>query len=220
MPKLLKSLGLSLFVLIACMVASTPAAQAKWLILLNGTSVLLLNLETKVGELEILVPWTGYGINCEFGLWKAHYSLNETHTGVKVVSSGPWKECGLLVFGEVCTVHSSGQKDGEILVSGTGGVSMEGSKVLESISSSEFTNIEFLGEECPLTEIDGRMSGSMTFEVANPTTNATSHGVTLVNYNLSVGEEEALLHNSSEGTVTGSMAEPSGATFAFHLVGL
>jgi hypothetical protein len=218
----LKILGLSLLALVGVMAISASAAQAKWLLLLNGVSVLKEILNVTVNSGELLVPSLGLKIFCSGGTGTAGIELSADHKTLSGSVTGTFNKCKDLEFSEVCTVHGVGDGAETISAKGTGTASMEGEKVLVNAASSEFANVEYLGEECPFVEVDGRVSGSVTLEVLKPLEDANLHQVHLVKQNLLYGTAAAELHNGTKGGLLSGSVTVTGATnkVGLHLVGL
>ena len=213
-------LGLSLLAAVGVMAVSASAAQGKWLLLNNKTSVLLQTFNASINSIEFLVPSIGFNIYCIGATGTDHTQLNGSHVsqtgGVEVT----FFECEDLNFGEVCAVRGEGDPIGKISAGTSGTASMSGEKVLINAETSNFATIEYLGEECPLTEINGGVSGSLTAEIANPLEDAATHTVTIVAQNLECGGEPVEYHAAGGGPVTGTITTPNGATYASHLVAL
>lgn len=218
----LEILGLSLLALVGVMAVSASAAQAKWLLLKDGVSVLSQSFNFTLGTVELLVPNVGIEILCKGGTGTTNFSLDATHTKLSGSASWQFSGCEDVNYGEVCTVEGVGDSAGKISVALTGTGIMEGEKVLIDAASSEFLNFQYLGEECPFTELDGRVSGEMTLEVLEPLKEAALHQVHLVKQNLFYGGESAEWHAGppSAGTVLGSISTLNGEKSAIHLVGL
>lgn len=209
----LKILIPSLLTAIGVLGVSASAAQADW-VLLEGsgkTKVSSLSLTVSVSLGMFLVPGLGLSIHCK----KGSGSLN-IFDGNPIVfeKKTQFAECKDLNFGEVCTVRGSGDTTGSITTAslGLGSMTSKGSSDLFAAFSSTkeeaSANIVYEGEECPLTEIDGVLSGSSKIEVKSPTTHTATHELEFVEQNLTFGDELMLLHDGKEppmnvrGTVT------------------
>lgn len=213
-------LGLLLLALVAALAVNASTAHAKWLLLQDGQSVLSLNLEYEAKLSELLVPDLGLIIHCTHSVGTIDLSLSGDHKTLTDSMEVTYHGCDDLIFGGVCSVHSLGEPDGLIGTSGSGIATMSGEKVLLNVASTDFGHIQYLGPECPLTEIDGRLSGSMQFELAGPLSESILHPTSLVGQGLFFGQSEAELHNAFGGAVSGSARTLGNDTFAVHLVGL
>jgi hypothetical protein len=218
MRKHLKILGLSILTLTALLAISAVTAQAKWLPLTSKTSVSLVHLDAALNLSELLVPGLGLEIHCNFATGDEHMELVGGVLTTELALH--FEGCFDLTFSEVCSVHSTEQKNGSLLYFGKGTASEDGSSTLTTAQSSEFTTIEYLGEECPFAEINGKITGSMTFQILNPLVDAGTHQIHLVKQALFFAGEPATLHNGSGGTLSGSFKEVNNKTWALHLVGL
>ncbi len=224
----LKVLGLSLLALVAVMAVSASAAQAKWLLLRNGTSVSSLNLIAEAEEGELLVPELGIAIHCEGGKGEVNVETTEGNKKLLASASPEFQGCTDLNFGEVCTVQGKGDPVGTIGASGTGVGSMEGEKVFVTAASTgeaPFADVVYGGEECPLVEIDGRTFGFVEFEILNPLADTLLKEVHISDEELTFGNSPAELHMFDKETgeplpLLGSITEATGATFGVHLVEL
>lgn len=221
MRKNLKILGLSLLTFTAVMAVGASAVQAKWLLLKNGASANLLNLNVSVNAGEFLVEDLGMKIYCSAGgTGSADLSLNSpSNTVLSTSASVTFHGCLDLEFESVCDVHSLGQPNGLITATGSGVASMSGSNMYINISSAELATIVYLGNECPLHEVSlagDIVSGSVKFEVLEHTTSAKLHQIDLVGQALLYGGQPAELHEPLSGSVT----EATGAFFAVHLLNL
>lgn len=215
----LKSLGVLVLVVVGTMSVVASSAQAKWLLLKNGQSVLLLKLDLTLSSTELLVPELGLAINCEGGSGDLHLSMLEGHSSIYGSASGTLKECHDLNFGEVCDVYGLAQHRIDFEAGGFAG--MEGEKVSISLWNVGLAHIEFFGEECPLTELWGTVFGSINLSVLNPLQAAQAHTIQLDEQDLEFGESGPVeLHDGEEGLVTGSLNEIFGSSWAIHLVGL
>jgi hypothetical protein len=222
MGKHFKILGLSLLALVGVMAVSATAAQAKWLLLKSGVSVKLLEVTASAGLGFLLVPKLGLQIHCTAGSGTVHVESSEEDKKLLVKATPVFTGCTDKKFGGVCTVRGASDTTGKITAKGKGEGSMSGEKVLITAASGAgeaFTDVKYEGEECPLTEIDGKVTGSVTFEVGTPLTDSTSHGVTVTAQSLLFGGQTSELHKTKAGeALTGTVS--SGSTFAVHLVSL
>ena len=177
----------------------------------------------KLFEGSLLVPGLGLNINCKEGNGTVTAKAESKTKKLTGTAAGKFTGCTDKNFGEVCTVmgrNSKGEADpnGTISAEGTGEGSMTGEKVLVTAASSKFAKVEYLGAECPLVEVDGTVSGSITVEVLNPLEDLKLHAVDLVAQNLLFGKEKATL---DAPTPAGSITDTDpNATIAIHLCNL
>ena len=219
---LFRLLGLSMLVAVTAMAVSASAAQAKWLVLLDGKSVSTIKLGISAPKGELLVPGLGLAIVCEGGTGSVSASLSNENKTLSGSASIIFSGCTDLNFGEVCDVSSIGDAAGTIKSGGEGAAGMEGEEYFVDASSSEFTNITYTGEECPLTEIDGRVNGKVrvTLLDALKDTNLKVGHVLVPPKSLFFGEEEATLHDTSGKPLLISFSHSPEKTWAIHLEGL
>lgn len=218
---MLKPIGLSLLVAVCVLAASVTEAHAKWQILLNGFQVNGINLNMTVPKIHLLVPGLGLSIVCNGGTGEVEAKLSNEDQVLTVSAVEMSTGCDDANFGEVCDVRSTGQKAGAIVSSGSGTAAMAGeNEYFVDVSSNEFTNIEYIGEECPLTEIDGRVSGKKRTHVLNALENTVLKIGHTLDKGLFFGEEEATLHDGNEGPPLSSITQPHDFIWSLHLVGL
>lgn len=220
---LVKVLGLAMLIVVGLMALGTSAAQAKWLIVVGGKSVSSGQfVGTIVLSSELLAEDLGFSLHCTGGTGQAE--LKTANGGQELLGSGvvEFTGCVVLEFEEVCIAHSPGKKAGSITASGSGYGSMEGKKIFTELASKEFTKIEFLGEECPLAEIDGTVSGRGTGTLVNAEVELKSHFVEVDAKELFFGEDPVDMHGSEgkESNVEVITEEASGKPWAIRLVEL
>ncbi len=222
--KHLRVLCLSACALMGLMAVNASAAQAKWLLLRNGVSVSSLTLVAEVGEGNYLVPNLGSNVHCEGGEGVATVSLSEEGKTLSGAGQGVLTGCADLNFEEVCTVRSPGNPVGTIEGSGSGvaDMSTEGDLIVEVASSLEepFTEIIREGEECPLVEIDSRVTGRVEVEILESLVEKVAHEAHLVLQETFYGENPAELHDGEGGPLSGMGFEVNGAATSVHLVEL
>jgi hypothetical protein len=229
---LTKILGLSLLVAVGVMAVSASAAQAKWLLLRNGASVLLLELKGEVLLGELRVPGLNLNIHCKKGSATAHLELNAgptpaAHTVLTGTATGVFQECTVLEFSK-CTVKSPGAANGEIKASGKGEGKMTGEEVYALVSSKEFASINVEGALCPFEGlIEQPVNGNAKLTVTDPLKDETTKLVKLDDDGLFFGNEPATLEGEllevgkpRDPWVLAHVKEASNASFAVHLVGL
>lgn len=220
-----KMLGISFLALVLIMAISATAAEAKWLLLVNGKSVSSIQVVGSGKGGELLVA-NGIAINCAGGIeGAAKVSLSESGGAVSGSGTVSLTGCFELNFGEACDVHSPGQPAGTIVASGSAVGTMIGEEVSALTTGNPFTVVEFTGEECPLTEINGQISGSIKGTVLNPLEDLKLHQIQFVNEGLLFGGEETEVHTFDENgepvkLLLASVKEVTGGTFSIHLVGL
>lgn len=224
----LKVLGLTLFALVSMLAVSASAAHADW-VLLEGAG------KSKVGSLsltastpnpgQLLVVGLGLEIECQKGSGTASITDAATPTAKAKIT---FTECKDNNFGEVCTVRGVADAVGSITGQGEGTASMTSKSSTDlfitaaSKAETPFADVLYEGEECPLTEIDGEVTGSVKIEVKNPTTHTASHNVEVVGQALNFGEEEAELHDGKEppANVTGTVTRAGNVAVSVVLLGL
>ncbi len=163
---LTKLLGLTVLAAISVMAVSATAAQAKWLLLLNGAAVEELHLG--IAGLEgKLTAKNGLKIKCTSGEGLA--IVKKVEGGLKVTgeASGTFKGCVWVGSEKTCTINDGGV--GFIKAAGTGEALMEGAetnKVIANAESASFSVIKTEGAFCtvPAEEI---VSGSAHVLIEN-----------------------------------------------------
>lgn len=216
---LFKGLGLFLPMVIFVLAWGTSAAHAKWLILSGSGDALLIQLSVSLPLEEMLVEELSIQIHCKAGQGTVHAQLNSAHTALIGEAVVTYTECQDKVWHEVCAVHGIGEPTGKITTEGTGTASMDGAgNVYVTASSTEFKDVEYLGEECPLTEVNGRTSGTVKIKIGSPLTHSTTHELELVEQQLFFGEDTLVIHDGLGGNPTGTVTSPQAVSF--HLVNL
>lgn len=221
--RLSKVLGVAMLAMVGAMALGASAAQANWLIVVNGQSVNSIQLAgTIVLSSELLAESLGFSLNCEGGTGQAE--LKTVSGGEEIVGSGvvTFTGCVVVGFEEVCNAFSPGKPAGTITASGSGKGSMEGGKTFTELTSEEFTVIEFSGEECPLTELNGVVSGTGTGTLVNAEVEQKVHAVEVDAKELFFGAEPVDMHGSggAESNVEVSAEEIGGQPWSIRLVGL
>lgn len=217
----LRILGLSFLALAGFMSLSASAAQARWLLLLNGVSVGSIDVNNLELQSRLLVPALGLAIECKESTGIDKWSTSEESKKLSVSGSSTSTGCVVSEFEEVCKVKSLGQSVGSIAISGSGPVGMEGAEVLiAKLSSSNFTDIILEGEECPFIEINGKVSGSILKTVLEALQNKVTRLTHLGSSGLSFGGQPATLESNEGGAVLGHETHVGNGTWAFHLVNL
>ena len=232
MGKHLKILGLSLLALVGVMAVSASAAQAKWLLLSNGASTNLVSVDVETTEPgKLLVPELGLNIECQEGVGSVSIATETEEKVLSASGSVTFTGCKDPEFEEVCDVSSAGQPAGTIVASGSGLGGMNGKDdetetyaKLEASGGKPFTTVNYTGEgeECPLEEIDGRVSGYILVLVLNALASTNLKLGHVIHQGLKFGENEAILEDSKgneQPLVT--ISRPGGVnTWGIHLVGL
>lgn len=224
MGKHFKILGLSLLVLVGVMAVSASGAQAaKWLILSEGLSVTPLKVALETTEAgSLLVPGLGLNIHCTKGTG----SVTASVTGGEEVLNGSgavvFTGCKDVNFGASCEVGSKGKANETIEATGEGLGEMEGESVfvkLESKKGAPFTTVEYRGAECPLTEINGEVTGFVKARILEPLAELKLHVGHISSQKLEYGGEPATLEGdkSSEPLFSITNLTNPGGTFAIHL---
>ena len=231
MTRYWKSLGVSLLALLGTLAASAPAAQANWLLLVNGVSV---------GKIQLLVTReggyflaeSGTKIYCENATGVAEASLSAEKTLLGGKATVTFKGCQDEGFGKTCTIHSAGQSSGTIVATGVGDIEMEAGGPAETVwikaagSGGAFTEIIYEGAKCPLNEAEESVSGTLKITVLEALADKKLHEIHIQGEGLRLGTVKAETHMLDSVTkvslpiLLGSVTEVQGRTFAFHLVNL
>lgn len=222
---LFRLMGLSMLMAVGAMAMSASLAQAKWLILVNKTSVSSITLDVEVSKDQLLVPGLGLVIACKLGEGEVAATLSSESKVLSVNAAVTFRDCYDENFSEVCDVRGFWDITGSITAQGegTGGMGFQASETyFVDLASEEFANIEYVGLECPLTEIDGRVSGKVRADLWPADSKTLTKEATLLDKGLTFGEEEAVLHNGSEAKtpVKALLNEASFNDWAISLVGL
>jgi hypothetical protein len=224
MRKHFKVLALSLLALVGVMAVSASAAQAKWLLLRNGVSVSSINRVVSSAEDFSLLAANGIQIDCTEFSGSSTASLSEENKKLSGSETVTLKGCEEATFGEICGIHSTGQPNGTIVTSNTGrggDVSAQEVYFLSLSSNEQITTVQFTGAECPLAEIDGTITCHWKETILTALNDVKLHVVHIEETNTKIGGEEVEIDNETGGhVILGSTTEATGATFAYHLVGL
>lgn len=213
MHRLTKILGLTSFAALAALAFSATAAQANYLLLLEGESVQLLNLS--VLDLLILVKSeNGLDLHCKNGEGTKHVALIGGGTGISTSTSITWIDCEWTGSESTCTINDEGE--GLVNVSGNGSLTMSGpSEYGITLSSSELATIYTEGVFCTIPE-EEVISGTIGAELLNA----------LEDSKVKLSHHEALDANLGNSQITELSGEAHirdenpDATFGVHLVEL
>lgn len=217
----LKVLGMATLLLMGIVAMNASTAQAKWLLHRNGQSVLLLALNLSFSEAEFLVDEVGLHIVCSGGSGTGHLDLNQAHTSLTASTAVTFFGCKEVNFSEVCELYGGGLKAGEILTKAEGSAYQTGIvDVTAEVISAGIGYVEFVGEECPLAEIDGSIYGTMVMLLLNMSTASSSHTIHLEEGFLYFGEYDLTMHSSVSSRVLGTATESSSGTWKAVTVGL
>jgi hypothetical protein len=201
------------------MAVSASAAQAKWLLLRNGVSVLKLDLKANILLARIVLPELGAEIHCTAGTGTMAASLSGDHKALSASMTATLTGCTDLI-GKACTVSSKGQPAGTIVVSGTGVGGMTGEEYFVDLASEEFAFVEYHGALCPFDEVEDTLSGEMRIDLPNALADTTSKTAYLLGKGLSYWGSEAFLAGSKGEPISMHLTEVVGASWGMHLVGL
>jgi hypothetical protein len=148
---LTKLLGLTVLATISVMAMSASAAQAKYLLLLNGTSALELHIGFK-GLKGKLKAENGLKIECQSSDGLAIAKSLEEGKKVSIINaSGIFKECKWIGSEKTCTINDGGV--GLINAVGTGEIGMLTPKeYLIKLSGKPFTTVLTEGAFCTIPE--------------------------------------------------------------------
>lgn len=216
-------LGLALLAAIGVMAVSAAAAQAKWLIKVNGASVKSAKIVANIVlSNELLVGGLGFSVRCAGGTAAAE--LATVNEDKELVGSGMVEFTGCVVVGseKVCTINTPGKAAGKIVASGSGYGQMVGEKTFTELSSAEFTTIEISGALCSLDELEAVISGTGTGTLVSAATELKTHLVEIDEKELFFGQEEVDMHSSGKeaSSVKVEAQEAQGRTWSIQLVGL
>ena len=209
---LLKLLGLTALAAIGVMAVSASAANAKWQLLLNGSSVSsgggpVTSLESSV-EVE-----NGLELSCAGGTGSATFELTEEGKKTVGSASGTLEGCVWVGSEKSCTINDGGK--GLINVGGSGELTMAESETYIVSSSEEFATIYTEGPFCTIPE-EEVVSGTLKCHLLNPLEGAKVHVCHREAGSLQLGNSAI---TRFEGEVH-MMDEDPNATFALHLVAL
>lgn len=215
-----KTLSLFLPVIVLALAFGPSTAGASWLLLLGSGETLLVEVDVAFPLIYLLVSSIPLEIHCEEGEGTLHASLNSLHTTLISETTVTFWGCLDLIWEETCEVRSLGHSTGteEITVTGpgVGGMDQQSDLFFDGVIKS---HILYDGVECPLTEIDGHLSGEIRVEMANPLTHSTTHAVTLTEQVLEFGESgPAVFESTTGGDPTGTAKDAENVSV--HLVDL
>ena len=215
MGKHLKILGPSLLALVAVMAVNASASQAAmWVLKEGGVEKTSITAAIKAPAGHLLVA--GIDTECKNGSGGVTLSGGKTET---LTGSGEIVYIGCKdVYFKTCTVRSEppGTPKGTIIAKGSGTGFMESAKTLAKLASkvgSPFTTVVYEGAECPLTEVDGTVTGFVDVEMVNAATDTAIHAGVVQKQGLEFGEEPASIEDAAGGTKpTVELIGPGGTT--------
>ena len=234
MAKQWRIAGLSLLAVVGVLAVSASTVQAKWLILENSKSVTKLELKG-TAEGGYFLSENGNKLHCNGSTSTGTATLSEEGKTLSGTLTATFTGCTEEQFKTTCTVHSAGQANGTIVATGSGvadmpknakGEPLPGIETFFIAKSSNFTTLEYLGEECPLNETKEVIAGTLKNIVLEPLTDLKLHKFHAVGENLKLGSSSVELHMLDPETkaplklVSGSTETVSGSTFALHLCAL
>lgn len=223
MGKHWKILSMSILALVGVFAINAAAAQAKWVLLVGenkaATEVKVLGESKEEGY---LLSDIGSKIKCTASTGSATAKLDATKTKLSGEATVTFTGCKEVAFEGTCTVHSTGQPNETIVAKGNAEAKMNGAEVyVETAAKTKFTTVEFLGEECPLSESAEEVVGQVKIVVLNPLSHVKLHEIHLEGFNLTQGNQNATLHMLSGGVplklLLGSLTEAGGNAFSVHL---
>lgn len=223
--KLTKILGLSVLAVTAVMVMNASAAQAVYK--LNGGTevggVLLLHLSLTFGLGEKLIGTQVGGLNvhvhCTGGTGLLHLVTNAAMTTLTGSGTADFTGCTVKNFPN-CTVFSPGSVTGLISAAGSGTASMSGTETFLTLSSVNFSELEFGGALCPFNGLSGADSGEVKLGIGGGETNQVTHTGTLddVPGTFFYGAEPSALHGVNLTTpIAVSIKKSAGGSWGIAL---
>jgi hypothetical protein len=229
MPKHWKTLGMSLVALIGLLAVNASAAQAKWLPLVNKTSVNSIKL-TGSSEGAYLLSESGSKIHCTKSTGTATATLSGDKTLLGGSATATFTGCTEEAF-KTCSIQSLGQAAGTIIVKGEGDFEMEANGSDETVwgkgtgPGGQLAVLVYGNDLCPLNEAEEALLGYAKISVLNALQDLKLHEIHILGESFKLGENKAELHMINEKKellplILGSSTEAAGGTFAFHLCNL
>lgn len=222
--KQLKIVGFSLLALAAVMAMSASAAQAEKYEVTVGGKVLsggqTLELKVSVAAGELLVPKLGLAIRCDGGEGILKLTLSATQELLGGPFNITFKKCRILEFEETCSVHSKGDAAGIIKAGGSGDMTMPQAKLYVYAPTSGagvFSDIIIDGDECPLVNVSGVVTGSIEIEIEAAETFAKIHNIKVIAQKLLYGLHSATLEALGGAALTGTVEEVTGLATSIKL---
>jgi hypothetical protein len=160
---LIKLIGLTVLAAISAMAVTASAAQAKYLLLLNEEDKTQLTFNIEILPGGYMKADNGLKVACSGGTGTGSATLSGDAKTVGGSATVNFSGCVWVGSEKTCTIKAEGVS-GRIHASGTGAVSMSGSKYFVTAASSEFTVIHSEGAFCTIPE-EEVVSGSATIEV-------------------------------------------------------
>lgn len=146
----LKLLGLTMLAAVSVMAVSASAAQAKYLLLLNGASVNLLNLDLE-GLAGYMLAENGLKIACSGGNGLAHVQVLNGGLSVSGTANATFEGCKWVGAEKTCTINDEGA--GLVHAGGSGELVMpDASTYIVTAESAEFATIYTEGVFCTIPE--------------------------------------------------------------------
>jgi hypothetical protein len=210
---LVKLLGLTVLAAVSVLAVGASVAQAKYLALLNGTSVNSATLTGAMVGSGFVTAENGLKIECSSGTGTATATLSGT--GEKATGSASAILTGCVWVGseKTCTINDGGA--GVIKGKGSGELIMEGTNYLVTATSAEFTTILTEGAFCTIPE-EEVASGTAHALINNALADTKAKTAKLLNLSLKLGNSKIKELNA---TVEGKDENPN-ATGGIHLVNL
>jgi hypothetical protein len=210
---LLKLLGLALLAAISIMAVSASAAQAKYLLLLNGASITTENLVVTQEGSGFITAENGLKIQCSGGSGTATVNAVEESKKVTGSASATFTGCVWVGSEATCTINDGGV--GKIKAAGSGEVIMEGTNYLITATNAAFTTVLTEGAFCTIPE-EEVVSGTAHVLVLNALADTTSKQGHLLTLSLKLGNSKV---KELSSLVLVTDANPN-ATYGIHLVKL
>jgi hypothetical protein len=215
MPRrnLAKLLGLTVLAAISVMAVSASAAQAHYLLLLNGASVASETLSlTQIGTGSITAE-NGLKISCSGGTGTATANLSVSKEKVTGEAKAKFTGCVWVGSEKTCIINDGGA--GVINAKGTGEVIMEGTNYLITATSAEFTTVLTEGAFCTIPE-EEVVSGTAHALINNALADTKLKTANLLNLSLKLGNSKVTSLTAEVSVVD---ANPN-ATIGIHLQSL
>jgi hypothetical protein len=206
-----KLLGITVLAALGVMAVSVSAAQAKYRLLLNSSSVKKGGLNGTLTGTGSITAENGLKIQCSGGTGAVTGELSATEEKVTGSASVTLTGCVWIGSEKTCTINDGGA--GKIKGSGTGEVIMEGTNYLVTASSAAFTTVLTEGAFCTIPE-EEVVSGTAHALIENALADTKTKTGKLLNLSLKLGNSK-ITSLSAAGSFTSS--EPN-ATMGIHLV--
>jgi hypothetical protein len=209
----IKLLGLSVLAVSAVMALSATAAQAKYLLLLNGKSVSSMKFKLEFLSISVKLE-NGLAIKCTGGVGSSKASLSESGAKLSGAPSATLTGCVWVASEKTCTINDEGA--GQIKLQGTDLMHMTGTEFYLMGGGAGIGTIFTEGIFCSLPE-EEEIGGTASFKVLNALSDTKVKTGDLGSPNLTIGNSKV---SELTGEVHVSDADDSNATFGIHLVEL